>query len=81
MKQISFIKVEPIQDVGVHIDSRCIRLRIDIIEVTYLRDGEFCGYALFEGMLTTSLLITIFHTLLPILTVSQFDLEMGKLAS
>ena len=56
-------------------------MRIDIIEVTYLRDGEFCSYALFEGMLTTSLLITIFHMLLPILTVSQFDLEMGKLAS
>lgn len=31
-------------------------------------------------MLTTSLLFTIFHPLLPILAVLQFYLEMAKLA-
>jgi hypothetical protein len=69
-KQISFIEVKPIQDIGVHVDSRCICLGIDIVEVTYLRDGEFCGYTLLEGVLTPSLLITVFHPLLPILSVS-----------
>lgn len=48
--------------------------------MTYLQNGEFYGYILLEGVLTTSLLITVFHPLLPILTVSQFDLEMSKLA-
>ena len=48
--------------------------------MSYLQKGEFCGYTLLEDVLTTSLLITAFHPLLPILTVSQFDLKMGKLA-
>ena len=55
-------------------------MRINVIKVTYLQNGEFCGYMLFEGLLTMSLLITAFHLLLPILKVSQFDLEMSKLA-
>ena len=79
-KQICFIEVKPIEKVGVHIKSGCIRLRIDVIKVSYLQKGEFCGYMLLEDVLTMSLLITTFHLLLPILTVSQFDLEMGKLA-
>ena len=79
-KQIHLIEVEPIEKIGVHIKSGCIHLRIDVIKVTYLQNGEFCVYMLLEGVLTTSLLITTYHPLLPILTVSQFDLKMGKLA-
>ena len=44
-KQIGFIEIKPIQEIGVHIESRRICLRINVIQVTYLR-GEFCCYTL-----------------------------------
>ena len=69
---------QAIEKVGVHIESGCIHLRIDVIKVSYLQNGEFCGYMLLEDVLTMSLLITAFHPLLPILTVWQFDLEMSS---
>ena len=72
LKQICFIEVKPIEKVGVHIESGCICLRIDVIKVSYLQNSEFCSYMLLEDVLTMNLLITTFHPLLPILMVSQF---------